>query len=82
MLLPVCTLIFGFTSSPFILGSILKFHATCYPVDACHTIMENQFYVDNLLITESDLVKLTWIYSLARECLQYKFVIQTTSEVK
>lgn len=66
------TFIFGFTTSSLVLRNILKFHAAQYPVDACHTIMDSWFYLDNLVMTESDPVK------LARECrLEGGFVIQS-----
>ena len=64
------TLIFGFTSSPFVLGCILRFHASRYPLDACRRMMESRFYVDNLVALESDPDRLADLYSLARKRLQ------------
>ena len=64
------TQIFGFTSSPFILGSILRFHAAQSPLDECRAVMENKFYVDNLVVTESDPVRLAEMYSQVRKRLQ------------
>ena len=52
------TLVFGFTSSPFILGNILRIHAAQYPLDECRSAMENKYYVDNFVVTESDPVRL------------------------
>ncbi|HWI50021.1 MAG TPA: A17 family peptidase, partial [Rummeliibacillus sp.] len=54
------TLIFGFTSSPFILHYIMKYHASKYPHDRCTEILSSGFYVDNLIFTsmqeESEIV--------------------------
>ncbi|CAE1332534.1 unnamed protein product [Acanthosepion pharaonis] len=71
-------LIFGFTSSPFVLGCILKPHAAKYTLDACRRMIEDRFYVDNFVTSEADPVKLAKLYSLARERLQEGgFVIQS-----
>ena len=59
------TLIFGF-----ILGCILKFHAARYPLDDCRKMMENRFYVDNLVTAEADPHRLVELYSLTKERLR------------
>lgn len=72
------TLIFGFTSSPFILGCILKLHAAKYPLDACRQMMAEKFYVDNLVASVADRNDLFSLYSLVRERLQEGgFIIQS-----
>ena len=72
------TLIFGFTASPFILGCILKFHAARYPLDDCRKMMENRFYVDNLVTAEADPHRLVELYSLTKERLQEGgFILQS-----
>jgi len=64
------TIIFGFVSSPFILGCILKFHAARFPQDRCRSMMEERFYVDNLVMSDADPDVLTELYSTCRVRLQ------------
>lgn len=72
------TLIFRFISRPFELGSMLKLHTVRYSLDACRTMMQSRFYVDNLVMTDSDPTKLAGLNSLVRERLQKGgFVIQS-----
>ena len=72
------TLIFGFTASPFILGCILKFHAARYPLDDCRKMMENRFYVDNLVTAEANPHRLVELYSLTKERLREGgFILQS-----
>ena len=72
------TLIFGFTASPFILRCILKFHAARYPLDDCCKMMENRFYVDNLVTAEVDPHRLVELYSLTKERLREGgFILQS-----
>ena len=42
------SIVFGYTSSPFILNSVMKHHAETFPDDKCKEILTNNFYVDNL----------------------------------
>ena len=72
------TQIFGFTASPFILGCILKFHAARYLLDDCRKMMQNRFYVDNLVTAEADPHRLVELYSLTKERLQEGgFILQS-----
>jgi len=48
------TIVFGFTSSPFILNYIIKHHAQSYPDDECTQILLNNFFVDNLIFSGND----------------------------
>ena len=43
----------------------MKHHAETFPDDKCKEILANNFYVDNLLITGNDLVKMGKLYNLA-----------------
>ena len=45
------TIVFGFTSSPFMLHHVMKHHANSFPDDKLSKILANNFYVDNLLVT-------------------------------
>ena len=56
------SLVFGFTSSPFILHYVMQHHVSKYPDDKCTQILLNNFYVDNLIITGNDLDELKTIY--------------------
>jgi hypothetical protein len=62
------SLVFGFISSPFILNYVIKHHVKQYPQDEVSSILDSNFYVDNLFFTGNDLSKLTYLYkeSLAR----------------
>lgn len=59
------TIIFGYNSSPFILNYILKFVADKFPGDECTRMIKNYFFVDNLVITDNNIVKLTELYKTA-----------------
>ena len=59
------SIVFGYTSSPFILNFVMKHHAETFPDDKCKEILANNFYVDNLLITGNDLVEMEKLYNLA-----------------
>ena len=61
------TIVFGYTSSPFILNFVMKHHAETFPDDKCKEILSNNFYVDNLLMTGNDLPEMKGLYSLAFE---------------
>ena len=45
------SIVFGYTSSPFILNYVMKHHAEQYPDDECTEILSDNFYVDNLFAT-------------------------------
>ena len=59
------SIVFGYTSSPFILNYVMKYHAENYPDDKCKEILSNNFYVDNLLITGNDLNEMQKLYDLS-----------------
>ena len=59
------TIVFGYTSSPFILNYVMKYHAQSYPDDKCKQVLENNFYVDNLVVTGNDLNEMRDLYSLS-----------------
>ena len=59
------TIVFGYTSSPFILNFVMKHHAETFPEDKCKSILANNFYVDNLLITGNDLEEMKTLYNLS-----------------
>ena len=58
------TIAFGYTSSPFILNYVMKHHAESYPEDKCRQILDDNFYVDNLIITDNDIDELHDLYNL------------------
>ena len=58
------TIVFGYTSSPFILNYVMKHHVESYPDDKCKKILENNFYVDNLIVTSNELGELHELYNL------------------
>ena len=64
------TLIFGFTTSPFILNYIIKYHASSYPDDECTKLLSNNFYVDNFIVTGKDLNYLKEIYNLSNSRME------------
>ncbi|XP_068215541.1 uncharacterized protein [Palaemon carinicauda] len=64
------TIVFGYTSSPFILNYVMKHHAKMYPEDKCREILENNFYVDNLIITGHNIDELQELYSLCASRMQ------------
>ncbi|XP_076039460.1 uncharacterized protein LOC143024532 [Oratosquilla oratoria] len=61
------TLVFGFTSSPFILHYVMKKHASKFPLDKCTDILSSQFYVDNLIFTGNNFKEMTDLYRLCYE---------------
>ena len=56
------TVVFGYTSSPFILNYVMKHHASTYPDYKCMQILVNKFYVDNLTTTGNDLNAMQGLY--------------------
>ena len=62
------TIVFGYTSSPFILNYEMKHHAESYPEDKCRQILYNNFYVDILIITDNNVDELhDYIISVFQE---------------
>ena len=59
------TIVFGFTSSPFILHYVMQNHAKSYPEDEVSNILSNNFYVDNLIITGNKVSEMNDIYQEA-----------------
>ncbi|XP_064082947.1 uncharacterized protein LOC135198958 [Macrobrachium nipponense] len=55
-------IVFGYTSSPFILNFVMKHLAESYPDDKCKEILTNNFYVDNLLITGNNIDEMKNLY--------------------
>ena len=56
------SIVFGYTSSPFILNYVIKHHAETFPDDKCKQILSNNFYVDNLVITGNGLDEMKELY--------------------
>jgi hypothetical protein len=48
------TIVFGFATSPYILGQIIKQHAKLFPDDLASYIISNNFYVDNLIFSHNN----------------------------
>ena len=59
------SIVFGFTSSPFILHYVMQHHANSFPEDKVSNILSNNFYVDNLLITGNQIDEMNVIYQEA-----------------
>ena len=64
------TIVFGYTSSPFILNYVMKHHAKSYPEDKCREILDNNFYVDNLVVTGHNINELHELYKLCSSRMQ------------
>ena len=60
------TIVFGFTSSPFCLNYILKYHAAQYPQDEISNLLSNNLYVDNFIMTSNNPVFLNQVYTESR----------------
>ena len=58
------SIVFGYTSSPFILNYVIKHHAESFADDKCTRALANNFYVDNLIITGNDTKELSKLYEL------------------
>ena len=57
------TIVFGYTSSPFILHYVMKYHAKQFPKDKSSELLSNNFYIDNLIITSNQLDELKQLYN-------------------
>ncbi|XP_068206211.1 uncharacterized protein [Palaemon carinicauda] len=64
------TMVFYYTSSPFILNFVMKHHAESYPDDKCKEILTNNFYVDNLLITGNNIDEMKNLYKQANDRME------------
>src|ERR1044072_3708870 len=58
------TIVFGYTTSPFILHYMIAHHAAKFPNDKCTQILSSNFYCDNLIFTGNDVCELTSLYKL------------------
>ena len=56
------SIVFGFTSSPFILHYVMQHHANTFPYDKISQVLSNNLYVDNLIVTGNDLSDLHSTY--------------------
>ena len=63
------TIVFGYTSSPFCLQYILKFHASLYHRDSISDLLTNNLYVDNFLVTADSPEFLQEVYTESRRRL-------------
>ena len=61
------TIVFGYTASPFIFNHVKKHHVKSYPKDKYSEIMGNNFYVDNLILTNNDMREMKHLY---RNCYE------------
>ena len=59
------TIIFGHTSSPFLLHQVLKYHAKQYPDDKVTQLLLHNMYVDNFIVSGSDVDELSEIFHVA-----------------
>ncbi|XP_064104051.1 uncharacterized protein LOC135213882 [Macrobrachium nipponense] len=64
------TIVFGYTSSPFILNFVMKHHAESYPDDKCKEILTNNFYVDNPLVTGNNIDEMKNLYKQANDRME------------
>ena len=66
---PICyrykTLLFGFNACPFILDFLLQYHINRYPDDECMRMMKDNFYVENLIVSDDDNSKLMYSNQIA-----------------
>ena len=60
---------FGLAASPFVLNYVLKYHINKYKNDICSQVLLSSFYVDNLIVTNSDPQILESIYKMSVERL-------------
>ena len=58
---------FGYIASPFILNYVMKHHVKTYPEDKCSEMLGNNFYVDNLIVTDNDMREMNDLY---RNCYE------------
>ena len=61
------SIVFGFTSSPFILQHVIQFHLKMYARDHCFSILKDGMYVDNLFFNGNYTEFLENMYRQTRE---------------
>ena len=61
-----CTLPMGYSTWPFILNYVIKYHAAKYPNDICTQVLSRNLYCDNLIVTGHD-EELYSLFRLTRE---------------
>ena len=61
------TIIFGFNASPFILNYVIQYHASLFPEDECTDILQNNFFVDNLIKSHNSEEKIMHFYKTSVE---------------
>ena len=59
------SIVFGLSASPFILNYIIRHHADQYEDDVCSRLLKSHFYMDNFIVTSSNLDELREIYHTA-----------------
>ena len=64
------TLLFRFNACLFILNFILQYHINQYSEDECTRIIKNDFYVDNLIVSDDNNSKFMYIYKMSVTRLQ------------
>ena len=64
------SIVFGFTSSPFILNYVIKHHISKYNQDLFSKILQENFYVDNLIVTTDDPKMLFQFYDEANSRME------------
>ena len=64
------SIVFGFSSSPFILNNIIKFHASKFPEDECTKILKNNVYVDNVFFSGNTVDELLELYNTSVERME------------
>ncbi len=64
------TLLFGFNASPFILNYVLKHHAAKFEKDYCSHLLQNNFYVDNFVVSSNSVNELAEIYQTSCNRMQ------------
>ena len=61
------SIVFGYSSSSFILAQVIRHHIANYPQDLCSDVLTHNMYVDNLVYTGSDPEGLIELYEESRE---------------
>ena len=61
------TVLFGFISSPFILNYVIKHHIKTFENDKCSEILNNNFFVDDLVVSHNDPDVLYRLYKESNE---------------
>ena len=65
------TIIFGFVSSPFILNHVIQYHLSAHSSDLTSSLIRDEFYVDNLILTcNNDVMLSQYVDSIRRLMLE------------